>query len=82
MSVMRSPNEMLAAAREHMLAGREPQTERDWMLVMNFFAANIAKGLEEATCKFLAMLFQIPLTDDVINQIASFQRERKTDAAV
>jgi len=39
-----SPNELLEGAKTLMLDGREPQTEEDWVKVVNFFAHNIAPG--------------------------------------
>lgn len=76
-SQLRSPDEMFTAAKSFMLDGREPSTHKDWELVMNFFASNIAKGVEESACRLLKMIYDIPLDDDLINQIAEFQRNRK-----
>jgi len=77
MSTLRSPNEMLEEAKKQMLEGKEPVTKKDWQLVMNFFAANIAKGLEESACKLLKVIYSIPLEDNEVVQIAVFQMQRK-----
>lgn len=77
MTNMISPNDLNKAAREHMLDGREPETDHDWGLVVNFWAANVGDGLEEPTCKIMSMLYQCPLSDGDVEQIAHFQAERK-----
>ncbi len=74
---MISPNDLNRAAQAHMLEGREPKTERDWGLVVNFWAANVSDGLEEPTCKIMSMLYQCPLSDGDVQRIAAFQAERK-----
>ena len=39
--VMRTPDEMMDAAKEQMLDGRDPVTYTDWKLVVNFLGANL-----------------------------------------
>ena len=39
---LRSPNEMMAAAKKEMLAGKEPSTRKDWQEIFNFLAYNVA----------------------------------------
>ena len=77
MTDMISPNDLNRAAQADMLDGRVPRTERDWGLIVNYWAANIGAGLEEPTCKLLSRLYQCPLSDCVVEQIANFQAERK-----
>jgi len=74
---MVSPNDIMDAAKETHLDGREPTTEMDWILVMNFIAFNIATGVEESVCKLMKMMYDIPLEDEAIQEIAEFQRQSK-----
>lgn len=71
-----SPNEMMAAAKEEMLGGREPETETDWELIMNFLAVNIHHEVAMPACKVMAKLYDMPLTDNQIEQIVAFQLDR------
>ncbi len=77
MANMISPNDLNEAAQKNMLDGREPKTERDWELIVNFWAANIGEGLEEPVCKVMSMLYKCPLPCDSIVQIAGFQAAKK-----
>jgi len=72
-----SPNELLEGAKTLMLDGREPQTEEDWVKVVNFFAHNIAPGQEVSGCIVLKALFKIPLDEMYIADIAKYQRDLK-----
>lgn len=72
-----SPKEMLEAGKKQMLDGREPSNRNDWILLFNFFAVNISKGLEEDTCLLLSKLYNHPLKDDEIKSIAQFQHAEK-----
>ncbi|MEE9199158.1 MAG: hypothetical protein V3U26_05115 [Dehalococcoidia bacterium] len=77
MAVLRSPNDMLAAAREHMLGGRDPQCYRDWQLVMNFLAANVLPESAVPACKVIALIYDMPLCEQEIEEIVAFQLARK-----
>ncbi len=68
-----SPNEMLEAGKAQMLDGREPSNKEDWEILFNFFAVNIANGLEEQVCLLLGKIYNVPLTDDEIKSIVQFQ---------
>jgi len=68
---------MLAAAKEHMLEGREPSSQEDWELIVNFMAHNIAGGLELAAMKLLKRILEIPLDDLAIKMICEYQAECK-----
>lgn len=72
-----SPNQMMEAAKKHMLEGREPQSQEDWAQVVNFFAANIMKGMEEVCVPLVCKLFDVPLPDEFIIEVCKFQMERK-----
>jgi hypothetical protein len=79
-----SPNDMMKEAKAEMLGGFEPKTGRDWVLVMNFIAANAGEGLEESICHMFLMLYDIPLSREVASEIAAFQKAagRPCDAQV
>jgi hypothetical protein len=72
-----SPNEMLEAAKDSMLEGREPSSQEDWYLVLNFFAANIEATVCESACLLIKHLYDIPVDDENIKQIVQFQLERQ-----
>ena len=75
-----SPNEMLAAAKDFMLQGREPVNRQDWQLIVNFFAVNVASGMEEPCVQLVMKLYNHPLTEEDITKIVSYQVERKQAA--
>jgi hypothetical protein len=77
MGRMVSPNDIQKAAEEHVLDGRKPVTKEEWTLCVNFWAANIQKGLEEAAIPLLGLIFECPLTRDELLEIAKFQAVRK-----
>jgi len=72
-----SPNDLQLAAQNMMLDGREPISRKDWAMCANFWAANIAKGLEVTALPLLGLLFNCPLTKDELIAIANYQRSRK-----
>ena len=72
-----SPNDMMKEAKEQMLEGRVPSTRKDWMLVVNFVAANVQKGLEVDCCKIFRLIFDIPLSENDVYEIAQYQLARK-----
>ena len=76
-SKLRSPNELFNAAKEYMLGGDEPISKSDWVLVMNFFAANIHKDVQPAALKLLRAIYDIPIGDEQIEDISKFQIERQ-----
>lgn len=75
-----SPNELLEAAKEHMLQGREPASRYDWRLVLNFMAVNISAGLEVPACQLLANIYEMPFTPTEVEAIANFQAQQKQAA--
>jgi hypothetical protein len=64
---------MIEAAKEHMLEGREPASEKDWALVMNFLAANTAEELAKPACRLMATLYDMPLTEEDVDAIVQYQ---------
>lgn len=72
-----SPNEMMQSAKDIMLDGREPKTDNDWALIVNFWAANTLPSLAESLSLLMAKMYDCPLPDDYIKQIAKFQAKAK-----
>ena len=72
-----SPNSMLEAARQEMLGGLEPRGRRDWALIADFVAFNVASGLERDLLKIFKFLYDIPLEDELLREIADSQADRK-----
>ena len=75
--MMRSPNDIQAAAIQHMLDGKPPQSDLDWRLLANFWAANVQKGLEVSCLPLLGMILECPLSKGDLVEIAKFQYESK-----
>lgn len=74
---LRSPNEMFKAAKDIMLNGREPATPEDWMRIVNFFACNIADGLELPATELFCKIFSVPLKPEQIKYIVGEQIKLK-----
>ena len=75
---MVSPNDMLQAAKEHMLGGREPEGHDDWMQILNFVAFNISAGLEQPILQLFGRMYGIPKSAmRYADEIAAYQCERK-----
>jgi len=77
MSRLRTPDEMLASAKEHMLNGRDPVTREDWQRVINFVAFNTTPEAADAVCRLMRMIYEIPLSEDDIHAIVLFQNARR-----
>ena len=73
---MISPNDLFKAAKEHMLDGREPSNKQDWLLTVNFFAANIDKPLADSATKLICLILEVPLEENEIEEIVKFQMAR------
>lgn len=67
-----SPQQLMDAAKQQMLDGREPQTRQDWMKVVNFFAANVDPRCAAAV-EIVCALFDVPLTRAQVAEIVEFQ---------
>ena len=76
-SRMISPNELQAGAKEAYLDGKEPSTMRDWQLCVNFWAANVSSKLEESCCLLMSRIFDCPLSDEMVKEIAQHQAKAK-----
>lgn len=74
-----SPNDMLEAAKELMLEGRDPTSHEDWARVVNFVASNVQPETEESICELFRMIFDIPLDEEEVKEIAEYQRKLKKD---
>ena len=74
---MISPNELHDAAKKHMLEGKEPVTDHEWSLCVNFWAANILPDFAILTANLMAKIYKCPLKEETVEEIAFFQAERK-----
>ena len=70
---LRSPNEFMAAAKEHMLDGREPSTQEDWARIMNFLAYNIDSEVALIACKLFIVMYDMPLSEEYVEEIVLHQ---------
>ena len=68
-----SPNDMMAAAKEQMLGGGEPESREDWVDIVRFLAVNIHHDLVFGALKLFRVMYHIPLTDREIRVIATAQ---------
>ena len=68
-----SPNEILEQGKQIMLEGRDPESKEDWVLIMNFLAANINSDIADSACKIIVKLYDIPLSDEEVSKIVNFQ---------
>ena len=73
-----SPNEMMQAAQDIMLDGKEPTSTKDYELVINFMASNMPVEVSEVACQLMAKIFDMPLTRSEISAIAQFQNKAKS----
>ncbi len=78
---MISPNDMHQAAIDMMLPTKEIRDEYEWMLIVNFWALNVKTGMELSSCKIMKLLYDCPLDDDTIDQIAMHQQRLKEKEA-
>ncbi len=72
-----SPNELMEAAQKNMLNGQAPKSNRDWVLIVNFWAFNIAPGLEESATILMAKIFDCPLSTHIVAAIAKAQADTR-----
>jgi len=75
-----SPNDMFAAAKDNMLEGADPVSDRDWQMVINFVAFNTGAGAELPVTKIFAKLFDCPLEEETVIAIAAAQVRAKAAA--
>jgi DNA phosphorothioation-dependent restriction protein DptG len=78
MQKMISPNELHDAAKKIMLNGREPETDHDWYLVINFWASNVDRKVSKEICKLMRKIYDCPIEDKAIEEICKFQASRKS----
>ena len=75
-----SPNELHKYSCDTMLRGRKPVTDKEWMLVVNCWAANIAKDMTSDAVRIMALLYNCPLDPEILELISAFQDDRKGGA--
>ena len=64
-----SPNNLMEGAKEIMLAGREPEGNTDWMLIVNFLVVNIKKELALPATELMLKLYDMPVTKEQAEEI-------------
>jgi len=74
-----SPNELLEAAKRHVLNGTDPKSKEDWQRVMNFMAFNVHESVALSACRLLASIYDMPLTESEVKQIVEFQLKSKSE---
>lgn len=75
MSRLVSPNDLQKAAQEAYLEGREPKTEQEWALCVNFWATNIEASVRVQATVLMAKIMGCPLPDSYVQEIAEFQHK-------
>lgn len=68
-----SPQQMHDAACRMMLDGRQPETEMDWIKIVNFYAANVDPTVAIAAMPVLCMIMGCPLSKEAILHITTMQ---------
>jgi hypothetical protein len=76
-STFRSPDDMLEEGKKIMLQGREPKSQRDWYLLMNFLAGNVHHSVALSACQLLAHIYEMPITDAEVEAIVNFQLQER-----
>ena len=75
--VWKTPEEMMAAAKEWQLQGRDPKSEQDWRSVVSFWAVNVAPEVTDSAVRLLCRLFNCPLSMDTVTQIVTQQLDAR-----
>jgi hypothetical protein len=60
-----------------MLDGRVPTSPNDWVLVVNFYAVNIAKEVQPSATVLMCKIMDCPLPETYIREIVNFQLQEK-----
>jgi hypothetical protein len=74
-----SPESMMTAAKQQMLDGREPQSQQDWQLVVNFFAFNADPLYAKMVVPIMCRLYDIPLDEVQVNEIVQYQLDKRAN---
>jgi len=72
-----SPNELLQAAKDIQLEGREPEEKTDWVQIVAFMAYNVDLKLAPVAVPVIAKLFDMPLTDEEVRRTIEITLERR-----
>lgn len=70
---MISPDEMLQRAKVVMLDGRSPINADEWQLIINYVASKMPVEMALQACVLMKVLYAIPLDEDVMAIICTFQ---------
>lgn len=77
-ATLQSPNDLLAAGKDIMLEGKDPETENDWLMLVNFWAANIHSEVQPVAIQLMCKIYDAPVTDYQVEAICQYQAECKT----
>jgi len=69
----RSPDNLLKAAKDVMLEGRDPESDEDWQTVVNFWALNVHPDVQPSAIQLMCTLYKVPVTDGQVKEICKFQ---------
>jgi hypothetical protein len=72
-----SPDEFKAKCEELMLDGREAQSRDDWLLIINCMAVNAPEELAMSICHLMAVIYEAPVEEEMIEEIVQFQLAKK-----
>lgn len=73
-----TPNEVLRKAEETMLDGRKAESVHDWIMVLNCIAFNLDIQIVEPALVLFKTMYDIPLPEDEVRDIARFQVGKRT----
>lgn len=68
-----SPDELLAAGKDIMLESRDPETEEDWLLLVNFWAGNVHPSVQPAAVLVICKLYNAPVSERQVRVICKLQ---------
>lgn len=68
-----SPAEIMSEAKRQMLGEREPETDKDYQLIINFIAVNLDPEIALAACNLMQVLYDMPISHQTIKEIVAFQ---------
>jgi hypothetical protein len=77
-----SPNGLMEGAKGMMLDGREPETNTDWMLIVNFLVVNIKKELALPATQLMLKLYDMPVTKEQAEEIYYYHYPKEVKDAV
>jgi hypothetical protein len=68
-----SPDYLLQEMSKLMLDGRKPESEDDWIRVVNGIAFNVEASVAGAACQLMRKIYDMPLSEENVDAIVAFQ---------